>query len=276
MTNRRDTIAELLAEHQRWVDNGACRCGEWSTAERVMTWMDHVADVIDRALAQDENRKHGPDWDNDERPSCRCGFNGTPEECLASRAAPAEPRQDEGGDREALTAAVKRVYDRHDHTRPLNHVNVVEWVDAVFAEGFRRHPAPAPDREALADFGRQLAPLLRAGLWGANVPIGMDLPVTQHTTDDSIVAAQDEFARRALTWALTHPDAAQIVEGFRRHPEVEGDDLAALVGALADTDAITATDGETLYPPAYVVHAENLPYLVKTVLDLAQTEVSDD
>jgi len=34
-------------------------------------------------------------------------------------------------DRERLTDAIRSVYDRHDHTQPLNHVNVVEWVDAV-------------------------------------------------------------------------------------------------------------------------------------------------
>lgn len=37
---------------------------------------------------------HGPDWSDSlpgEPPSCRCGYNGTPEECEASLATPAEP-----------------------------------------------------------------------------------------------------------------------------------------------------------------------------------------
>lgn len=33
--------------------------------------------------------------------------------------------------RDRLRAAVEAVYDRHDHQRPLNHVNVMEWVEAV-------------------------------------------------------------------------------------------------------------------------------------------------
>jgi hypothetical protein len=70
------------------------------------------------------------------------------------------------------------------------------------------------DREALADLGRRLGPLVRAGLWGANVPSGMDKPVAIHTTDASVMAAQDEFARRALVWALTHPDAEPILTEF--------------------------------------------------------------
>jgi hypothetical protein len=35
--------------------------------------------------------------------------------------------------REAIREAILCVYDRHDQHAPLNHVNVVEWVDAILA-----------------------------------------------------------------------------------------------------------------------------------------------
>lgn len=31
----------------------------------------------------------------------------------------------------ALFEAIQSVYDRHDHTKPLNYVNTVEWVEAI-------------------------------------------------------------------------------------------------------------------------------------------------
>lgn len=46
-------------------------------------------------------------------------------------------------------------------------------------------------------------------------------------------------------------------------------DVAAVADALTETDALTANDGETLHPDRYVVEAENLPYLVGTVLALS-------
>lgn len=46
--------------------------------------------------------------------------------------------------------------------------------------------------------------------------------------------------------------------------------LDEVAEALTETDAMTANDGETLHPDHYIVHAENLPYLVSTVLELAR------
>lgn len=49
---------------------------------------------LDEARADRTNRasEHGPDWSDysaadhpEEGPSCKCGFNGTPEECAADR-----------------------------------------------------------------------------------------------------------------------------------------------------------------------------------------------
>jgi hypothetical protein len=37
----------------------------------------------------------------------------------------------------ALWDAILTVYNRHDGNRPLNHVNVVEWVEAVEKAGFK-------------------------------------------------------------------------------------------------------------------------------------------
>lgn len=46
--------------------------------------------------------------------------------------------------------------------------------------------------------------------------------------------------------------------------------LDAIAHDLTETDALTANDGETLHPDYYVVDAENLTYLVSTVLSLAE------
>jgi hypothetical protein len=50
--------------------------------------------------------------------------------------------------------------------------------------------------------------------------------------------------------------------------DVRGVDVEAVARDLLDTDAVTANDAETLHPDHYLVHAENVPYLVGTVLSL--------
>jgi hypothetical protein len=46
------------------------------------------------------------------------------------------------------------------------------------------------------------------------------------------------------------------------------DPRAALAAALLETDALTPNDAETLHPDYYIVDAENVGYLVETVLAL--------
>lgn len=58
------------------------------------------------------------------------------------------------------------------------------------------------------------------------------------------------------------------------HPS--GVDLDALARDLTETDALTPNDGETLHPDHYIVDAENLSYLVATVLDLAAQQTVTD
>lgn len=50
--------------------------------------------------------------------------------------------------------------------------------------------------------------------------------------------------------------------------EPTGVDVDAIARELCETDALTPNDGETLHPDHYIVDAENLPYLVSTVLTL--------
>lgn len=62
---------------------------------------DSYAAAARRIAAAIKERPHGPDWSGSmpgEPPSCQCGYNGTPEDCEASRAAldPAVPAT-EGG-----------------------------------------------------------------------------------------------------------------------------------------------------------------------------------
>lgn len=53
--------------------------------------IDETTRLYDAAL--DASREHGPDWsgwqDGDDGPSCKCGFNGTPDECRSNRIAEA-------------------------------------------------------------------------------------------------------------------------------------------------------------------------------------------
>lgn len=50
-----------------------------------------------RVCAESSIPEHGPDWSDwgldhpEEGPSCKCGFNGSPEECASSRALATEP-----------------------------------------------------------------------------------------------------------------------------------------------------------------------------------------
>lgn len=57
-----------------------------------------ATEAIAAALTERSGR-HGADWSDSlpgEPPSCACGYNGTPEECVASRAALAERRSSDG------------------------------------------------------------------------------------------------------------------------------------------------------------------------------------
>lgn len=66
------------------------------------------------------------------------------------------------------------------------------------------------EKDALAEALTSLAPLVRHGLQGANVPAGMDKPVSINTTDPVVEAAQIELVRRALSWvAYAHPEAVR-------------------------------------------------------------------
>jgi hypothetical protein len=49
-------------------------------------------------------------------------------------------------------------------------------------------------------------------------------------------------------------------------------DVAAIAAELVLTDAMTPDDHETLRPAHYIVNAENVEYLVATVLKLAGRE----
>lgn len=85
-----------------------------------------------------------------------------------------------------------------------------------------------------------LAPLVRAGLMGVNVPAGMtDLNPALATKDPDLARAKDEHVRRALRWvANAHPEAVErILAASQSDPdaterEALGEEWFDLVGDL--------------------------------------------
>lgn len=220
--SRRDTIAALLAEHRLMHSRPAmpgpgeawhCSCGIFRVTDSARIGQaTHVADVIDRALDQDKPRRV-ENWNpNTAGPSCDwCG------ECdwCTHQLDGDEPRQDEGGDREATATSFSWGAVVEDSTAaywtPIApEVNV--WVN--YREGMRRlgeidvvrivtrGVAAMPtsghdDREVLARLLYDNAGFHAADQWGV---------------ESSIVRGRYEAAANAvLAWMRA--------EGFRRHPE---------------------------------------------------------
>lgn len=83
MSGDKDLIREARA--------GNCEDRSW-----MIDVIDRLADRLEAigSRACHSPAKHGPDWsdwqEGDDGPSCLCGFNGTPEECAASRKATTE------------------------------------------------------------------------------------------------------------------------------------------------------------------------------------------
>jgi len=99
----------------------------------------------DQARAEVERLRNALDWLGDQMHG-ETGSRGWVEDALALAAKPTPPAAPhaEDGARKALWDAIGTVYERHDHTRPLNHVNWIEWVEAVEKAG-TFHPAPVAD-----------------------------------------------------------------------------------------------------------------------------------
>jgi hypothetical protein len=69
-------------------------------------------------------------------------------------------------------------------------------------------------------------------------------------------------------WTLDRPTEAFNSRG-KSSKDSEPVNVAQIANALTESDAMTANDGETLYPDHYIVDSENVGYLVETVLRLA-------
>lgn len=109
--DEKDLAAVISARLEAKAD-GDYRWPRWAAAEEAAQ---AASDLLCNIETPDQPRRQDMAWDN----------------------LPPAARDTTEGDRDVLWAAVLSVYKRHDDHAPLNHVNVVEWVDAVLAAGFR-------------------------------------------------------------------------------------------------------------------------------------------